>query len=302
VVARAQIRTPDPAAEAAQAAGAAAAQGGRAGGRGGGGRGGGQPSEILWALADISVDGFDQSGLSLQLQTGMTISGRVAFDGQTLMPPTDLTRMRVNLATVGTQDVEFGNIGAATVDATGRFTIKGVPPGRYSLRGTAVAGAGGRGVGAGGAPQAGGTGNWVLASSMAGGRDSLDFPLVVGPGTNINDAVLTFADRSTELSGTLQDATGAATSDYSIIVFPASKEYWQPQSRRIQSVRPGTDGRYTVRNLPAGSYMLVAVTDVEPGEWFDPDFLEQLAAASMRITLSDGEKKTQDLRLAGGGY
>jgi hypothetical protein len=48
--------------------------------------------------------------------------------------------------------------------------------------------------------------------------------------------------------------------------------------------------------------MLVAVTDVEPGEWFDPDFLEQLAAASMRITLSDGEKKTQDLRLAGGGY
>jgi hypothetical protein len=137
---------------------------------------------------------------------------------------------------------------------------------------------------------------------MAGGRDSLDFPLVVGPGTNINDAVLTFADRSTELSGTLQDATGAATSDYSIIVFPASKEYWQPQSRRIQSVRPGTDGRYTVRNLPAGSYMLVAVTDVEPGEWFDPDFLEQLAAASMRITLSDGEKKTQDLRLAGGGY
>jgi hypothetical protein len=231
----------------------------------------------------------------------MTISGRVAFDGQTLQPPTDLTRIRVNLLTVGTQDVEFGNIAAASVDATGRFTIKGVPPGRYSLRGNAAAGAGGRGVGAGGAPQAGGSGNWQLASSIAGGRDSLDFPLVIGPGTNINDAVLTFADRSTELSGTLQDATGAATSDYSIIVFPANKDFWQPQSRRIQSVRPGTDGRFVVRNLPAGSYLLVAVTDVEPGEWYDPDFLEQLAAASMRISLSDGEKKTQDIRLAGGG-
>ena len=112
---------------------------------------------------------------------------------------------------------------------------------------------------------------------------------------------MTFSDRSSELSGTLQDASGLATSDYSIIVFPFDKEYWQPQSRRIQSVRPGTDGRFSVRNLPAGSYMLVAVTDVEPGEWYDPDFLEQLAAAAMRLTLGEGENKTQDIRLASGG-
>ena len=136
---------------------------------------------------------------------------------------------------------------------------------------------------------------------MAGGRDSLDFPLVIGPGTNITDAVVTFADKSTELTGTLQDATGAATSDYSIIVFPSDKQYWQPQSRRIVSVRPGTDGRFTTRNLPPGSYMIVAVTDVEPGEWFDPGFLEQLAAAAMRVALAGGGKKTKNLRLAGGG-
>ena len=149
--------------------------------------------------------------------------------------------------------------------------------------------------------QAGGTGNWVLASSMAGGLDSLDFPFVIGPNMNIADAVVTFADRTTELSGTLQDASGTATSDYSIIVFPSDKQYWQPQSRRIQSARPGTDGRFTMRNLPPGDYMIVAVTDVEPGEWFDPAFLAELSRASMRVTLQDGEKKTQDLRLAGGG-
>ncbi len=298
VVARAQVRAADQSQEAAAAAAAAGGRGGRGGARGRGG----VPTEVLWALTDISIDGRDQSGVSLQLQGGMTISGRIAFDGQTLLPPTDLTQLRITLANVGTQDVTFGgNNTAATVDESGRFTIKGVPPGRYSLRGTAAAGGGGRGVGVGGAPQAGGSGNWRLASAMAGGRDSLDFPLEIGPGTNITDAVLTFSDRSSELSGTLQDATGAATSDYSIIVFPFDKQYWQPQSRRIQSVRPGTDGRYTVRNLPAGSYMIAAVTDVEPGEWYDPDFLAQLAPASMRLTLSDGEKKVQDMRLAGGG-
>jgi hypothetical protein len=65
-------------------------------------------------------------------------------------------------------------------------------------------------------------------------------------------------------------------------------------------VRPGTDGKFTVRNLPAGSYSIVAVTDVEPGEWYDPEFLSQLASAAMRVTLSEGEKKTQDIRIAGG--
>jgi len=298
VTARAQIRAVDQAAEAVAAP--AAAQAGRGGGRGGAGGRGGVP-EILWALADITVDGTSQSGVLLQLQNGMTIAGHVAFDGQKLLPPTDLTRVRITLTSVGTQDAEFGNLPPATVDASGRFTIKGVPPGRYSLRGNAPAGAGGPGVGAGGAMQAGGSGNWMLASSVAGGRDSLDFPLVIGPNVNVADAVVTFADRTTELAGTLQDAAGVATSDFSIIVFPSDKQYWQPQSRRIQSARPGTDGRFTMRNLPPGDYLIVAVTDVEPGEWFDPDFLAELASVSMRLTLKDGEKKTQDIRLAGGG-
>jgi hypothetical protein len=67
------------------------------------------------------------------------------------------------------------------------------------------------------------------------------------------------------------------------------------------AARPGTDGRFSFRNLPAGSYRLTAVTDVEPGEWFNPDFLSQLGAASIPLTLADGERKVQDIRLAGGG-
>jgi uncharacterized protein (DUF2141 family) len=307
VVARGQVRPPAPAGAQTEVP-----AGGR-GGRGGGRANGGTAPEVLWALADLTVDGRDQTGVSLQLQRGMTISGRIAFDGQSA-PPTDLSRGRVNLTPVGTQDVDFGGIPPAMVDANGRFTLTGVPPGRYSLRGNIGGGGGGSGLaaggggGRGGAARAGGqagtagtTASWTLASSIAGGRDSLDFPLVIGPGAGISDAVITFTDKTTELTGTLQDAAGTATSDYSIIVFPTDRQYWQPQSRRIQSVRPSTDGRFTVRNLPPGAYSIVAVTDVEPGEWFDPEFLSQLAGAAMRLTLGEGEKKTQDIRIAGGG-
>lgn len=291
VTARAQLRAPVAEAEAPAAAGG---RGGRGGGRGG------APTEILWAHADITVDGRDMSSVALQLQKGMTVSGRLAFEGTKLLAPTDFSRVRVMLTSVGAQDLEFGGLPNATVDASGRFTIIGVPPGKYSLRGTAPAGTGGPGVGAGGALAAGGSGNWILKSSVAGGRDTLDFPIEIGPNVNVNDAVLTFADRTTELTGLLQDAQGAATSDYSIVIFPSDSQYWVPQSRRIQSVRPGTDGRYTVRGLPPGEYALAAVTDVEPGEWFNPDFLKELITASMRISLAEGDRKTQDIRLSGG--
>ena len=42
------------------------------------------------------------------------------------------------------------------------------------------------------------------------------------------------------------------------------------------------------------------VTDVEPGEWYDPAFLTQLAGVSIPIALGAGERKVQDIRLAGG--
>ena len=34
---------------------------------------------------------------------------------------------------------------------------------------------------------------------------------------------------------------------------------------------------YRLRGLPPGDYFVVAVDDVEQGEWFDPSYLEQIA-------------------------
>jgi len=112
---------------------------------------------------------------------------------------------------------------------------------------------------------------------------------------------LTLANQTQELSGTLTDSQNMPATEFTVIVFSTDTRFWTPQSRRIVSSRPGTDGRFIVRNLPAGDYFVAAVTDVEPGEWFDPKFLEQLRAASARVTLAPGDKKVQDLRLGGGG-
>ena len=85
--------------------------------------------------------------------------------------------------------------------------------------------------------------------------------------------------------------------DYKLVIFQADSRYWVGPSRRIQTTRPATDGRFTLRNLPPGEYKLATVLDLEPGASSDPAFLQQIDSSTMRLTLQAGEKKVQDIRL-----
>ena len=132
---------------------------------------------------------------------------------------------------------------------------------------------------------------------MAGGRDLVDFPLEIGQGVDASNILVTFGDRTSGLSGTVQDPMGKPTADHMVILFPVQEQYWIPQSRRIQATRPTTSGRFNFAGLPSGEYRLAAVTDVEPGTWFDPSFLRQLLVASIPVSLSEGQTRTQDLKV-----
>jgi hypothetical protein len=139
--------------------------------------------------------------------------------------------------------------------------------------------------------------DWTLTSAMFGGRDALDFGLDLKPGDALPAGVLTLSTRQSELTGTLLDRAGAPTAAYMVVVFAADTQYWTPDSRRIQAMRPLASGRFSFKNLPPGTYRLAAATDVEPGEWLDPEFLAELAGVATAVTIGDGEKKTQDVRI-----
>jgi len=136
---------------------------------------------------------------------------------------------------------------------------------------------------------------------MLNGRDVADAPLEVKPNEDVPGLVVMLTDRPTELSGTVVDRAGRPAPGFPIVVFSTDRAYWTIGSRRIQQARPSSDGKYTLTGLPAGEYYVCAVTDLDQAQLYDPVFLEALAAGSFKITLTDGERKTQDLKLAGGG-
>ena len=116
---------------------------------------------------------------------------------------------------------------------------------------------------------------------------------------DVNDGLVTFAAGvvPTELSGAITDQTGQPAVDYTIVVFSSDQRFWTPGSRRIVTSRPSTDGKYTLRGLPAGDYQIAALSDLEPGMQYDLEFLKALLVASTRVTLGEGAKVTQDLRI-----
>jgi hypothetical protein len=62
--------------------------------------------------------------------------------------------------------------------------------------------------------------------------------------------------------------------------------------------RPGLDGRFVIRDLPAGNYLLAALIDFDPDEWQAPEFLELVAPAALRLSLAEGEQKVQNIGIA----
>jgi hypothetical protein len=234
-----------------------------------------------WAMAQVAVDGQDISTLSLTLQPGMTVSGRVQFEGTTTPP--DASRLRISLNQPQIPGTVSLAASAVQPDGTGAFTITGVAPGTYRLSAVIPT-------------MRTDTNVWQLKSATINGQDAIDIPVDLQSGTDA--AVITFTDRVTEVAGTVQDSAGQPAPEYHVVVFASDRIHWTAPSRRIRSVRPAADGKFIIPNLPPGEYLIAAVNDLEPGEWYDPSLLGQLSRTAIRISLADGEKKTQDVRLS----
>ena len=229
-----------------------------------------------WAMIPVTLDGRDIDDLEIQLEQGKTMSGHVVFEG-TSPPPADFKAVSIGLIGQHVHNVST-DVDLKPADAAGHFALDGIVPAKYRVS-TSLSRMKG----------------WTLKSAMINGQDAADRPVPIS--SDVADVVVTFTDRLTELSGTLETPTGQPAPNYHVIVFPSDRSYWVFDSRRIASLRPSTEGHFVTSGLPPGDYLIAAVTDVDNDEWFDPAFLDQLVASAVKLSLSEGEKRRQDLRI-----
>jgi hypothetical protein len=122
---------------------------------------------------------------------------------------------------------------------------------------------------------------------------AIDVPVIGG----VNDVIVELTDHLYPISGRVTDADGSLVRDCFVIVFGQDSAGWTPGTRYLASVRPALDDLFHAK-MPAGDYYAVAIAEVEPGAWTDPDFLNQARDRATKFTLAPGETKTVDLPLS----
>ena len=140
--------------------------------------------------------------------------------------------------------------------------------------------------------------DWHMKRVTREDTDVTDTPLDFS--TDIDGLVIELTQKVTTISGGVSDDRNGAVLDATVIVFADDPERWGSHSRFVESSRLDQQGRFTMRGLPPGKYVAIAVGYLEPGEERDPDLLREWRDRGSRFTLSEGETRTLDLRLFGG--
>jgi len=229
----------------------------------------------MFGQVPIVVDGRDID-INVPLSPAITVGGQIVFESTGIAATTPpLAGIRAALMGPKHGGVELRTL-FLPADADGQIIYENLVPAAYRVQTTAPRG-------------------WMIKSATINGVDASDLPVdITGAGANV---VVTYTDRVTEISGTLQSASGVPAPGYTVIIFSPDTKYWRAGTRRIVTARPATDGRFVATGLPPGEYRIAAVTDVTPGEWLNPAFLAELVPASVVVTIGDGEKKVQNLQI-----
>jgi hypothetical protein len=240
----------------------------------------GNTSRRLWARVPVNVEDTAPSSVVITLRPGVSVSGDVHYDGTRAAPAgAALANTRVALTgSSGLPSLAPSSFAGTALDPNGHFTFAAaIIPGDYRVTvGNGLPGA------------------WSFSSISINGRQSLDS--LVRIDEDVENVVITMSDRMTEVSGLVSGPTGLVDVSATVIAFPQDSRLWIPGSRRLTGVRPLSDGRYVVKDLPPGDYLFAVAASVERGQWFDPEFLASLQSTATRLTLAAGETRTLNLR------
>jgi len=227
------------------------------------------------ALAKITVAGDDISDVQLVTSKPVSVAGRVIVDPAAAqsLPPS------LFVAAFPLDGPNFSPTMPGRVGDDYTFELKTSPGlSRISLSNSPA--------------------GWSIRAVRLNGADVIDSGIEFKPNRNVRGLEIELTNKVSVVTGLVTNARSEVTRDYTAVAFPENSDRWKDtNSRYIRTARPDQDGRFKISGLPSGDYLLIAVDHINPGESFDPEFLERVHTRATRFSLSEGETKSIDLKL-----
>ena len=222
----------------------------------------------------IAVEDRDLVNVALSLNRGTRLEGRLEFASSGGAQPPDIDGVWIN-APMGNGALSWG-MTATRAGADGTFGFDS-PEGARVIRPVEL-------------PPP-----WSLERVLHRGRDITDSPLDFVQGQTYTDLRVIFTDQTSRLTGLVTNEAGDVVSDRAVVTLSANPALRHAGSRHVRLVYPDLNGRYDIRGLPAGRYVVAVVEELYEGELFEREVFDLIAVMGEETTLARGETTTLDL-------
>jgi len=223
---------------------------------------------------NVEVIASDVDGLSLVLTQGISIAGRMAFEGQSAVTAKNVT------VVIRPVEAENGfNFGGsrAEVQPDSSFLLSEIVDGSYSL-----------GIYS-------SCGECYVKSAKANGVDLLDTGIQVGSGSGPSSVSIVYSSETGFVNGTVTRKDGLPAPGALVVLVPARTSHQKPEEYKTSA----TDqyGRFEIRGVPPGHYNAFAWGKIDANSYGDPDFLRPFENMAESVDLNPNDRKTVQLQM-----
>lgn len=242
-------------------------------------QGPGSPPEQL--MANVTVGGDDVTGVVLTPLQPIKLTGKITLEPPTgwLQPPmvrviaTPKEPGAMFFATPGGPPIVHDDFTFEVAGQPGTMLIRAMPIGAAAST------------------------LWAVKSVRLENEEVIDSGVDLTAGRDLSGVEIVLTNRLQIITGIVTNDRGEVAGEATVMIFPRDRDL-RTNSRFNATVRLDQNGRYSLRSLPPGEYLAVALDYVDPGRRTETGFLEELSRSAIQFSIAEGETRTVDLKVS----
>ena len=217
--------------------------------------------------ARVEIRDSDVDGVTLQIQKGTEIRGKVVSQGATSLP---MDKIKINLRSQDTMPDAFAiMVGAISVDAAGNFSAPDIPSARYSLQLTWL-------------PETA-----YVADIRQGGTTVFNTGFAKSSQPAVPLEIVVNASGGT-LEGNVQTPDRKPAAGTTVVLVPPVGD--RQNAMKYKSMQTDDNGNFSMKGVPPGQYTLFAWESVPLTAWMNSAFLAKYQNRGRQVLVTQGTR------------